>query len=385
MNRKYSKSSVLIIVILVIFADMLMYGLVVPFLPIHAEELGASQSEIGLLFGSYALALFIATPIIGALADRTGRKKLLAIGLIALAATTLIYAFSTSYWVLVLARFLQGVAAAIPWTAGLALLAEVFPQEERGKAVGTAMSGQAGGVLLGPPIGGWLYEFGGYSFPFFVATGIALATALLCLVLLRNVPETRSESFTSPFTILRNKNVFMVAGVAVIGASVFASIEPTLPVHFNEHLHISPGAIGLMFVAVTLGYGLFAPLIGYISTRVGHVRTIRFGIVMAAVVLPLNALPNLVWLQVVTLIVLGLTLGMVLTPALPKLADIAQEAGAVSQGLTYAVYNTAYSFGMMAGPLAAGILTDKIGLLAAYSVMGILFIIYLIPLFKLKS
>lgn len=74
MNQKV-KSSVLVVVILAIFADMLMYGLVVPFLPVHAESLGASQSEIGLLFASYALALFVATPFFGALADKVGRKN----------------------------------------------------------------------------------------------------------------------------------------------------------------------------------------------------------------------------------------------------------------------------------------------------------------------
>ncbi|WP_339164769.1 MFS transporter [Siminovitchia sp. FSL H7-0308] len=377
--------SVLIVVILAIFADMLMYGLVVPFLPVHAESLGASQSEIGLLFSSYALSLFVATPFFGALADKMGRKKLLVLGLMALAVTTLIYAFATSFWVLVLARLLQGFAAAIPWTAGLALLAEVFQKEERGKALGLAMSGQAGGVLLGPPIGGWLYEFGGYHFPFFIATGIALIIAILSLILLRKIPETKAESFTSPFKILQNRNVFIIAGVAVIGATVFASIEPTLPIHFNESLKISPGAIGILFAVVTLGYGLTSPLIGSISTKIGHVKTIRIGIVMAAIVLPLNALPTLIWLQVGTLVLLGITLGMILTPALPKLADISQEAGATSQGLTYAVYNTAYSFGMMAGPVVAGTLTDGFGLKIAYSALGVLFILYLFPLAKLKS
>lgn len=383
--NKNGKASVLAVVILAIFSDMLMYGLVVPFLPVHAESLGASQSQIGILFSSYALALFVATPFFGALSDKVGRKKLLVWGLIALAVTTLLYAFASSFWVLVLARLLQGFAAAIPWTAGLALLAEVFPKEERGKAMGLAMSGQAGGVLLGPPIGGWLYDLGGYRFPFFTATGIALILAILCLVALRNVTEKKSDRFTSPFKILRNKNVLIIAGVAVIGASVFASIEPTLPIHFNENLEISAGVIGLLFVAVTLGYGLTSPLIGSISTKIGHVKTIRIGIIMAVIVLPLNALPTFIWLQVVTLALLGITLGMVLTPALPKLADISQEAGAASQGLIYAVYNTAYSFGMMAGPVIASILTDGIGLILAYSAMGALFIVYLFPLAKLKS
>lgn len=384
MAQKRIKSYVLAVVLLAIFADMLMYGLVVPFLPIHAAKLGASQSEIGLLFSSYALALFIATPICGILADRVGRKKMLIAGLIALAATTLIYAFSDSFWLLVTARTLQGIAAAIPWTAGLALLAEVFPKEERGKAMGLAMSGQSGGVLLGPPIGGWLYEAGGYYLPFIIAAGIALLAGLLGFFLLRRVEDTKSESYSSPFQVLQNKSVLLVASIAVIGASVFAGIEPTLPVHFNETLHLEPGTIGLMFVVVTLGYGLTAPLIGVISTKIGHTSTIRTGVVMAAVVLPLNALPTSVGLQIVTLVLLGVTLGMMLTPALPKLADISLEAGITSQGLTYAVYNTAYSLGMMVGPLTASILTDNFGLLPAYLVMGIVFLVSLFPLSRLK-
>lgn len=140
-----------------------------------------------------------------------------------------------------------------------------------------------------------------------------------------------------------------------------------------------------MFAVVTLGYGLTSPLVGSISTKIGHVKTIRIGIVMAAIVLPLNALPTLISLQVGTLVLLGVTLGMILTPALPKLAYISQEAGATSQGLTYAVYNTAYSFGMMAEPVSAGTLTDGFGLKIAYSALGVLFILYLFPLAKLKS
>lgn len=382
---KASKKMVLLVIMIAIFTDMLMYGLIVPFLPIHAESLGASQSEIGLLFASYAIALFIATPIFGALADRIGRKKLIIVGLIGLAITTLVFAFATNFLFLVVARSLQGVAAAIPWTAGLALLAEVFPKEERGKAMGMAMSGQAGGVLLGPPFGGWLFELGGYQLPFFVAAGIALLAALLSFIFLRNVTETRSESFTSPFKILRHKQVLIIAGVAAVGASVFASIEPTLPIHFKESLNISPGIIGSMFIVLTLAYGLAAPMIGAFSTRIGHIKTIMIGVVLVAIVLPLNALPNSIWLQILTLALLGISLGTVLTPALPKLAEISQEAGNSSQGVTFAVYNTAYSFGMMVGPLIASTLAGGFGLKIAYLAMGLLFILYLLPLSKLNS
>ncbi len=68
------QKAALIVVGLAVFIDMLIYGLVVPILPRYADSLGATQTEIGFLFSSYAIALFIATPIFGLLTDRIGRK-----------------------------------------------------------------------------------------------------------------------------------------------------------------------------------------------------------------------------------------------------------------------------------------------------------------------
>lgn len=160
------QKAALMVVGLAVFIDMLIYGLVVPILPRYADSLGATQTEIGFLFSSYAIALFIATPVFGLLTDRIGRKTPLLWGLIGLIASTLMFAIAHTFWLLVVARALQGIAAAMTWTAGLALLADLYPSEERGKAMGLALSGQAAGTLLGPTIGGWLYQWGSYQLPF---------------------------------------------------------------------------------------------------------------------------------------------------------------------------------------------------------------------------
>jgi MFS family permease len=68
------QKAALMVVGLAVFIDMLIYGLVVPILPRYADSLGATQTEIGFLFSSYAIALFIATPVFGLLTDRIGRK-----------------------------------------------------------------------------------------------------------------------------------------------------------------------------------------------------------------------------------------------------------------------------------------------------------------------
>lgn len=167
-NIKKAQKSVLLVVTLAIFTDMLLYGMIVPILPDYAENLGISQTAIGILFGSYAAALLIATPIFGVVSDKFGRRSPMLWGILGLGVATLLFAFANTFWLLLLCRVLQGIAAAATWTSGLALLADFYPSKERGKVMGIALSGQALGTLLGPAFGGWLYQLGGYMLPFFL-------------------------------------------------------------------------------------------------------------------------------------------------------------------------------------------------------------------------
>lgn len=373
------QKAALLVVGLAIFLDMLIYGLVVPILPKYAAEMGASQSEIGILFGSYAVTLFIATPVFGALSDRFGRRGPMLWGLMGLAAATMLFAFAGNFATLVAARALQGLAAAITWTSGLAILADLYPSEERGKAMGIALSGQAAGVLLGPSLGGWLYQLGDYRLPFFVAAGLAVADGILRIVLLRDLPETKSAGgLLSPFGLLRNRKVLLVGGVVVIGAAVPSVLEPTLPLHLQELLGAEPGMIGMLFAVPTLAYGAATPFIGRLSGRIGHRKAILFGLAAVSVSLPLAALPDSLWTQAAALALLGASMGLVLAPSLPALADLAEQNGSASYGMTFAVYNTAYSTGMLLGPMLGGVLADSFGLKLAYLTVGAGALLYML-------
>lgn len=384
MNKSESsvkeQKSALLVVALAVFTDMLIYGLIVPILPSYAVSLGISQTEIGLLFSSYAITLLLATPIFGALSDKIGRRSPMLWGLFGLAGATLLFAFAKSFWVLLAARGLQGIAAAITWTSGLALLADLYPPQERGKAMGIALSGQAAGTLLGPTLGGLLYQLGGYQLPFLIATGMALLDGLLRFFLLQDKNHHKSENVLSSFSILGNRELMIVIGVVVIGAAVPSILQPTLPLHLQNDLNISPGIIGLLFAVPTIAYGLATPLIGLLSSRIGYLKAITMGLVMIAISLPLSALPNQIWILACSLALLGISMGMVLAPCLPQLADISQKGKANSYGVTFAIYNTAYSIGMMIGPIVGSVIADIYGLKLSYISIACIILLYMIIL-----
>ena len=372
-NRKKA----LFVVALAIFTDMFIHGMIVPILPIYAGSLGISQTALGFLFGSYALALLITTPIFGMISDKFGRRGPMLWGILGLAAATLLFAFANTFWFLLLARILQGCAAAITWTAGLALLADFYPSEERGQAMGIALSGQAMGILVGPSLGGWLYQRGGYMFPFFVAAGMAVLDGLLRLLLLKEEPHRGKQTEQQPFELLRNQQFLLIVGAVMIGAAVPSALQPTLPARFEEVFHATPLVIGLLFAVPTIAYAVIAPLIGRISTKLGHARMTVLGFIITALAMAFVTLPSNIYLEIAALSLIGIGMGMILAPSLPRMADLAQEKENASYGFTFAIYNTAYSVGMMMGPVLSGLLSENFGLQWAYVILAGAIVLYM--------
>ncbi|MFD1413590.1 MFS transporter [Oceanobacillus jeddahense] len=376
-NLKKAQKSALFVVTLAIFTDMLLYGMIVPILPDYADSLSISQTAIGILFGSYAAALLIATPIFGVISDKVGRRGPMLWGILGLTIATLLFAFANTFWLLLICRILQGIAAAATWTAGLALLADFYPAKERGKVMGIALSGQAMGILLGPTFGGWLYQLGGYMLPFFVAAGIALIDGLLRIFLLKEEPHRKEEDASGAWHLLKNRTLLLVVGAVIIGAAIPSVLEPTFPMHLQHVFDASPGIIGLLFGVPSLAYAFAAPIVGSISTKIGHPKTITIGLAITAVSLALVVMPTTMWLQVAALALIGISMGTVLAPTLPELADIAEQSQTQAYGVTFAIYNTAYSIGMMVGPMISGAAADIFGLSLSYLAIAAIVFVYM--------
>lgn len=379
MPGRTSPVALLFVVGLAFFTDSLLYYLLVPLLPHYARAFGLSQMEIGVLFGAYAAAVLGGTWPLGRLADRVGRKKPFLWGLVGVGLTTLLFAFAASYAALLLARVLQGLAAAATWTAGLALLAEGFPSERRGQAMATAFAAANVGVLLGPPVSGLLTESFGPRSPFYLAAGLALADAAARVLLLRDdePPPGERVGFTG---LLGNATVRTLAGAMALGAALWALLESTLPLHLDSALGMGASEIGVLFAAAALTHTLTSPLMGRLSDRFGRLRVLRIGFVLAALLLPLPAFVATKATVALSMAALGVTASFVLSPVSPGLADAVEAMGSRSFGSVFSLVNVAYSVGMMGGPLVGSALVEAAGIRGALVATAALFALYVVPL-----
>ncbi|MBY0088294.1 MFS transporter [Brevibacillus brevis] len=371
----------LLFVILILFIDMLLYSLLIPIVPYFTEKLQPSSTMMGVLFSSYAVAMLIATPIFGPISDRIGRRTMLLVGLLGLAASTLLFAFSETMALLITARFVQGIAAAATWPTALALLADLFPSKMRGAVMGIALTAISTGTLLGAPIGGWLFEISDHRMPFLAAAAFTVINIVLVYLFLK---EDATRSVSEKLHVggfIRNPQVIFIAGIVLLAEISLCLLEPTLPVFFTEKLSMTPTSIGLLFGVMTLAYGLIAPVAGSLSSRMNPYKLMFGGILTLAVFLPFLAWADSLWQAMLAMALVGASIGFTLSPTLATLGAIIDQGGSGAYGTAYSLFNMFHGIGMVAGPLAGGILTDLLPvssalLIVAASILGFGFFLF---------
>lgn len=183
-----SKSFILATVCIAIFTDILLYGIIVPVMPYAlTSRVGIPEDSVqtwnAILLACYTIALFVGSPLVGIYADHSSSRRWpLLIGLLALAASTLILCLGQSIALLILGRIFQGFSAAIVWSVGLALLADTFGNKI-GMAMGYSSIAMSMGLLVSPVIGGAVYNHVGYYAVYYIAFGCIFLDVILRLIL----------------------------------------------------------------------------------------------------------------------------------------------------------------------------------------------------------
>ena len=155
---------------LIVFSNLLGFGIIIPLLPYYAENFGASPNEVTLLMASYSLMQLIFSPILGRISDIYGRKKILILCLIGSAISYLFLYFATNFILVLFARSVAGLFGSTTAIAN-AYITESTSSANRSKGMGLIGAAFGLGLVFGPVIGGY---FGGgdinnidYKTPFF--------------------------------------------------------------------------------------------------------------------------------------------------------------------------------------------------------------------------
>ncbi len=276
------------------------FGMIVPLLPVYAEQLGASELTLGLMMAGFFVGRLVIQLPAGIVTDRLGRKTTLVLALLGYAATCIGYALSTTAQLLVFFRLLQGICSGLFSIAARCAVSELTTNESRGGAQGIYSSSVSFGFVIGPVFGSVLAGWGGYGAPLWSAAGLALAATLVVSRLGFDgagarrpfAPATKpgcraqgSSQAQSPLptnrallaACLRDPRVRLLAGTYALFTAGLSVIMTLFPIAGEKEI---PGGLTFVGIAMTvsgLSGLLFAPILGRLSDRYGRVLFMLLG------------------------------------------------------------------------------------------------------------
>ena len=383
---------------LTLLNDRLSESIVFPLLPFLLASFNADGRTLGLLAGSYALAQFAATPFIGALSDRFGRRPVIAVCVsgsvlgLGLFAITLSQAWPAGavlpLYLLFGARLIDGVSGGTAATAG-AVLADITPPEKRARAFGLIGVAFGLGFIIGPFLGGQLARIA-VTVPIWVATGFALLNLVVVLTLL---PETHPVSERRDLPRKRELNPFAqvarVIGNPAVGRLglgfflfflAFNGFTAILVLYFKQRFNWGPELATTAFlivgvVATVVQGGLIGPLVN----RFGEwkLTLIGLGLVIAGCLLIPTTNPEQARTGVFTAVaILASGTGLV-TPSLRSM--VSRRLSDEGQGAALGSLQALQSLGSFLGPPLAGLGYDLLGQTSPFFVSaGLLVLVVLL-------
>jgi len=412
-ERRWKMLAVLSLSMMIIGLDNTIVNVALPTLQ---RQFNASASNLQWIVDAYLLVFAAALLTMGTLGDRYGRKRALQGGLILFGGASAAVVFAGSVNQLIALRVLMGLGAALIMPATLSIITNVFPREERGRAIGVWAGTAAIGIGLGPLTGGLLLEVFSWSSVFLVNVPVAIVALLLGIKLVPDsrdpkpgrfdligamlsatallafvwaVIEAPSRGWTSTSVIVgfvaaallgtafiawerrvaspmlnlayfRNPRFSMGAlAISVIFFSLMAAIF-ALTQLLQFALGYSALQAGATMIPLALGLMLSATSSARLVVRFGTKRVVAIGMVLLALVLSATVFwtPGLsVWLIVVWLFVLGLAMGSVMAPATDSVMGSVPPAKA---GVASAMNDVTRQVGGALGVAIIGSLIDTI-------------------------
>lgn len=374
-NRK------LLTIFLIVFIDLLGFGIILPLLPFYAESFGASPTQIGLLVASYAAAQLVGAPVLGRISDRVGRKPVLLISLVGTFVGFLMLGFANSLAMLFASRIVDGFTGG-NISVAQAYITDITDDSNRAKGLGLIGAAFGLGFIIGPALGGTLSVYG-YALPAFVAAGLSLVSILSVLIFL---PESLSQeardaladraqpnfSLQNLWRAINRPRVGPILHVRFFYGLAFATFQTMFPLYAQVKLGLDARSTGfvLAYVGILVVF-IQGFLVGWLAARFNEYRLIFLAtVIMTATLFAWAIAPNILIVLIILapLAFAAGTLNTLLNSTLSKVVYPEEVGG------TLGISASLESLTRVISPSAGGYLLGSFGAWAPGLVSGLIMV-----------
>ncbi|MEZ5404704.1 MAG: MFS transporter [Verrucomicrobiia bacterium] len=351
-------------IFLIVFIDLIGFGIVLPLLQFWGRDLGASGFMVGLIIASFSIMQFLFAPFWGKLSDRFGRRPILLISLLGSTLSYVLFASSASWWGLLISRSFAGFCGANIAVAQ-AYIADITRPDQRSKGMGLIGMAFGLGFIFGPVIGGLAMGHNhNYALAGWIASGLCGINFVMAIFLLPESLKTKGTKkewnrFRSGFSGKHYSAwVWRLLGVAFCTNLAFTIWETTFGMwlKLNPAFHFNGRQFAYLLACVGVVSAMVqGGLIGRLVKAFGEEKLLRWSnglMIVANLLLPFCF--SLGWLVVV---LIGLALGNgICRPTL--YGSISLSYSAEEQGTILGAMQSISSLARIVGPLLGGVLID---------------------------
>lgn len=354
------KNRNLFIIAIVAVVNALGYGIIIPIMYSYSIKFGLSDFENGLLFALFSICQFIATPIIGRLSDKYGRRPLLISSIFGTALSFFLLSVAPSAIFLFLARALDGITAGnIP--VAYAVISDTTEVKDRARGFGIIGASFGFGFLFGPAISAVTYGISP-SLPFIIAGIISTIAAALTFFLL---PETNKHigevkqgkifDLAKLYHALFDKNIGPTLLISLFFYMAFFCYIFGFQVFTVKTLHMSPTEISLVFTLLgLLGIIMQAFFVQRITKTFGLRKTFSSVLLFTSVTFFAMYFITSIPIYIFVSLFIGFANSLV-QPLIPTI--LSQETDEKSQGSIQGLSASYMSIGQIFGPIIGGALS----------------------------
>ncbi|MBI3244308.1 MAG: MFS transporter [Chloroflexi bacterium] len=378
-------------IFMIMFVDVLGVGMTIPVLPLFAQnQFGASAFQITLITSAYFLAQFIASPQLGRMSDKFGRRPVLLVSQSGTLAAFLISGAAVALPFLYLARIIDGFTGG-NISVAQAYLSDITDEKNRAQGIGLVNAAFSTGFLFGPAFGAFMAAQFGPRTAYFAAACFSITTILLTYFLLPEslTPERRATmkpkegaKKNSSLEMLRLPGVAILMMVAFVGQLGFFAFQSVFVLWSEKVMFVSYNA---KFVQQAVGFILtYVGVVGIITqtflvkpivSRFGERMMVAGGLLTRSLAFAIMALSPLIPLVIVTVPLISFGNGL-LMPGLIALLTYLVPPG--ERGYAIGLAESVQGLGRISGPLVAGFLFDRVnpsapmGFAAIVGVLGVI-------------
>lgn len=312
---------------------------------------------VGILISAFGFITSIFQPIMGALTDRIGKRKILIqIGLAIIGICMILFVFAGHFIDLLILRIFQGIAVAVTIPASLALMTAITKKETRGGSMGVFSTFRIIGFSIGPVVGGFLQKNYGFNTAFYAGAGLVLIAIILVHFWVKEVegevPDSKKRSFKIIDPELLSSGIVATALTTFLMAAAFSMVT-TLENEFNSRLDITAVGFGFGFSMLMIGRLIFQVPLGHYSDKIGRKPLIIIGLIVMGITTALLGEITSYSQFIIVRLVQGIASAGIAAPAFAVAADLSKKGG---EGRQMSIVTMGFGFGIAFGPLITGLL-----------------------------